>query len=137
MRTRNHLGRRIGVAVSVLWFVGFAWFLWPAPDDPLINDYSRACTGQLNSDRDELQSVQPDLQEAFRARSLANYNKCETRAKVLFIRQAARNKRYKGWVVSFDLFTIIVAWGTTWSVMVMIKWAKRTFLNKDPRRSNV
>jgi hypothetical protein len=131
--------RQIGKVASTLWFVGFAWFLWPTTDETdLDNDYLRACTRQVDSDNDKLQFFPKELRESAQARNLANYEKCKSRARVLFSHQVARDEKYKKWLLSFDFLTIVFAWFLVWFIGGLIaigRWTRRKFANMDDQAS--
>jgi hypothetical protein len=118
MQTNTIEWRRIGIGVSIVWFIGFAWFLWPTKDEQDY-DFLAICNSRLTSDNKKLPFFEKEERDKWQARNLAKYEECRSHAKVLFERQLAIDKKGVLWVC---FVTVVFGWLFAWCMIGFVWW---------------
>jgi hypothetical protein len=131
MTNRARGWRRIGIVVSVVWFIAFAAYVWS--DSNLRNGdfYSsqlRMCYTILDVANESLQYARtPEERDKRSSENRAKYEKCNADAKALFFSEA--DQLYKGIpiILGVDLATIAIGWALVWFVVFVVRWIRRGF----------
>jgi hypothetical protein len=100
---------RIGIVLSVIWFVAFGAYIWS--DSVRHNaDFYKASLG-----------VCFDIQDAAKSKI------CRDEAQKLFYREA--DELYAGIpiIATIDLATVILGWLVVWICISVIRWVRRGF----------
>ena len=133
---KNIRWRRIGVAVSILWFIGFAWFLWPTREGDSDRDYyMKRCNDTLRKQSEYLQEMDKgEPRNKMQDRYLAEHAKCQASANTTYYRQIAMDKKDARWLLSFDYLSVVFGWLLVWCMIHLVRsmiglgrWVKRTF----------
>ncbi len=130
--------QRIGVLLSVIWFVGFAWFLWTGSKGHALDFYGgqlRMCGAILDADNSALQYIQDlDKRNARQDENWTNYEKCKENAEQFYHRNAGDYASWNQWglglflLFTVDLVIVAVAWLFAWLGVGVIRWIRRGFL---------
>jgi hypothetical protein len=122
MANRVRGWRRIGIVVSVVWFIGFGGYVWSDSTRRNGDFYSSQlgmCKLILDTDN-ESRLRTPD-------ENWAKYEKCRADAEKLFFFEA--DQLYKGIpiILGVDLATIAIGWALVWFVVFVVRWIRRGF----------
>jgi len=123
--------RRIGLILSVIWFLGFGLFLWQRTVEDIVQPYSdtlKTCGEILDIDNEALQYLRT-VEEIDRRQSanFAKYKKCQTDAEVTWNNTLPSNWLTLAVVVGVDLVTIALGWLVVWIGIVIVRWVQRGF----------
>jgi hypothetical protein len=128
--------RRIGMSVSIVWFIGFAWFLWPREDEgEFYNEQLRLCRTIWHVDSGQSEAIDKDQERNKRqAHNWSEYLKCESHVATLADRQTASEKREKRFVLGMDYLIVVFGWLVVWGVITLVwsvtgigRWIRRRF----------
>ena len=123
--------RRIGIILSVIWFLGFGLFLWQRTVEDIVQPYSdtlKACGEILDIDNEALRYLRT-VEERDRRQSanFAKYKKCQTDTEVAWNNTLPRNWLTLAVVVGVDLVTIALGWLVVWIGVVIVRWVQVGF----------
>ena len=131
MRIKLNVWQRIGIVLSLIWFISFAeYFLHYGSQDAIryYREARRSCDSVIKSSNDVAVSLE---QKEDRVTQLA-----ENRAKYRKCRRDARNMRgqmlsdvYKGvpLLIAADFGIIVFGWLLGWFGIVITRWIRRRF----------
>jgi hypothetical protein len=128
--------RRIGIAVSIVWLIGFAWVLWPREDDEeFYNEQLRLCKTMWHVDSGQSEDIDKKQEHDKRqAHNWSEYVKCESHAAALARRETASVKREKRFVLGMDYVIVRFGWLVVWIVIGLVwcvtgigRWIGRRF----------
>src|SRR5665213_495776 len=123
--------RRIGIVISVLWFLGFGFFLWNMHIHDLTDPYDselHLCGSLLDIDNDGLQYVKPGSRDARQAVNWTKYEDCKKRAEVNFHKLADEQGTYAiPIVLAINAVSIALGWLLVWFIVVVVRWVRRGF----------
>jgi hypothetical protein len=110
--------RRIGVVLSVLWFVGFGWWLRVADFD-----YAKKVAGyEQCSLAYDLERNAPDFGNHIHE-TIEKFNDCNKQAGALF-----RSIATPWWaIIVMDAFSVGALWALAWIVFVVGRWVAAGF----------
>jgi hypothetical protein len=123
--------RRIGIVLSVIWFLGFGVFLWETSLNDLVRPYAyqlKQC-GYLIDSSALPDYLTPEMQDKLNKGNWDRYHECEDRAKIRFEEQLRNNPdslRLVG-VLGVDLITIGLGWMFVWGCVAVVRWIRRGF----------
>jgi hypothetical protein len=111
--------RRLGIVLSVIWFVGFFGWMWSHAADEATLVYrmsSSTCYHRYGS------STSQEL-------DMAKYDVCaaEASAKLRTDYNAVRNFSSAGIVIAVDLALILLGWLIVWGIVAVVRWVARGF----------
>jgi hypothetical protein len=126
--------RRIGIAVSIVWLIGFAWLLWPREDEgEFYNEQLRLCKTMWDVDNGQSEAIDKD-QEKRQAHNWSEYVKCKSRAATLADRETASEKKDKRFLLGMDYLTVVFGWLVVWIFIGLVScvtgiggWIRRRF----------
>src|SRR5437016_6346166 len=117
-RTRGW--RRIGIVLSVLWFIGFGGWIRISGVQHISDFYSwqlKMCYAILGTDNESLQYIKnPDDREKRQAENSAKHKRCEEQASAFFMQQADQNYNGIPILLGIDLATVALGWLVVWFV---------------------
>jgi hypothetical protein len=127
--------QRIGVILSVLWFIGFGVFMF----DEEISRHSASHVRQLGNcnkiaefERQWFLRRDDPAYATKDAEVQRKLDKCRDDADAFFMEQDPRSSL---WIILLiDLASIALAWLLVWTVVSLVRWVSRGFQN--PQRSN-
>jgi hypothetical protein len=124
---------RIGVVASVVWFLGFAGYIWHSNLDQLSEHYGSSlhlCSTMLDMADESLQQIQNlDARNTRQSANLATYEKCQNRARDAFfhLSDANTSKEAISVLLAIDLGTVVVGWLLVLSGVGVSRWVRRGF----------
>jgi hypothetical protein len=121
--------QRIGIVLSVIWFIGFAGYIWSQQvksDVELYGRYLDTCYTILNMDNEAYIANQEDRDKR-QAANWTKYEKCQSGAGAIFHERADNN--YKGIpiLLAVDFGTVLFGWLVVWSGIGITRWIKGGF----------
>jgi hypothetical protein len=123
--------RRIGIVVSVIWFIAFGGYVWSDSTRHNVDFYEfqlRMCNAIWEVANESLQSARtPEERDKRSSENRAKYEKCNADAKTLFFSQADQLYRSIPILLGVDLATIAVGWALVWFVVFIARWIRRGF----------
>jgi len=138
MQIKNIGWRRMGIAVSIIWFFGWACFyFWVSRNEGSYSDeYLKYCNSSLDKQTQTLQQIEitKESRAKIQARILAAREECQRQADALFERQVVIAKKDTRWVLSLDFFSVLFGWLLVWSMIGFVRgvlgigrWVKQRF----------
>jgi hypothetical protein len=124
--------RRIGIVLSVIWFLGFGGYTWTKEANRLqVSLLARTdlCYSILKSANDALPNIANQAQrEKIYTESLARHEECGDRA----LRLMATDRDNFLWsstplLLAFDAATVAFGWLVVWLVILVVRWVQRGF----------
>jgi len=131
MRIKLNGWQRIGIVMSVVWFFGFAGFVWIWDTRERGTFYGwqlKMCDAILSTKNESLQYLTKREDRDERAdENAAEYLSCRRSAERLFLGEM--NGRYGGIpiLLAVDFGIIIFAWLVAWFVVAITRWISRGF----------
>jgi hypothetical protein len=123
--------RRIGMVLSVIWFVGFGGFLWIGETSHNADSYGvklRNCAAILEFSNEPSQYILKQQDRAMIAiDSLTKYEICRSDAERFFLNEAEQLYRGIPILLGIDFATVIVGWALAWVVILVVRWINRGF----------
>lgn len=123
--------RRIGIVLSVIWFVGFGGFLWIASVNHNAGLYGlrlRMCDAILDADNEALQHITKQGDRALKAfDNSMTREKCGSDAEKVFLDRDEQLYRGIPILLGVDFATVIVGWLIVWVVISIFRWISRGF----------
>src|SRR5262245_56311852 len=115
MAIRLNGWQRIGVVLSVIWFVGFGWFMWTSTVRSELDFYGnqlRWCKILLDTDNDALQHIpSPQEREKRQAANWAKYENCQKEARSQFDQTMSTAKAsFVITLLAVDAASIVAGW---------------------------
>ena len=109
--------RRIGIVLSVIWFVGFFGYAWSSAMDNAMNSASTLSCYRLYDASD---APFPDKKK---------YEACIAPIEARFMEQNEFLHSPRGVMlfVGIDLATILVGWLIAWGIIAVVRWVARGF----------
>jgi hypothetical protein len=101
--------RRIGVILSVIWFVGFGLYAWTDSTTQSSNFYKAS------------------LSVCYGLSKPADGDRCKNEATALFKQEADKRWEQFPLFLAFDLATVAVGWLLVWAVVALVRWVGRGF----------
>jgi len=128
MRLRLNGWQRIGIVLSVIWFIGFAGYIWNSSVQNNLNFYSyqlESCYTLLNLENDSLQYKKEEDREKQRTVNWTKYENCQNKAKVNVDHQ--NETLYHGIPLLFtiDFGTVLFGWLVVWFGIGISRWKGR------------
>jgi hypothetical protein len=123
--------QRIGIVVSVIWFVGFAGYVWI--DSNRHSDDFHISQLKLCGDiwDTEMERAFQSKNDADKDRKLAaaheKHKQCKDDATALFFRSAEGNREAIPLLLAIDLGTVVAGWLIVWFLVSVAKWIRRGF----------
>jgi hypothetical protein len=122
--------RRIGIVLSVVWFLGFGVFLYIRALDDAVQPYVAAlhnCDLIRELALESMPGVITDLEKKNKwvDQILENENKCKKDAALRSSTPPA--SVLLGWVLVADLLTIGLGWLIVWGCVAVVRWIRRGF----------
>jgi hypothetical protein len=105
--------RRIGIVLSILWFVGFGFFIWSRTTSDAADFYGhqlRFCYAILDTDK-----------------NWPNYERCKDDAAKLFSFTFDQNVKGIPILIGVDLASVAIGWLLVWCVVAIVRWIRRGF----------
>jgi hypothetical protein len=125
--------RRIGIVLSIIWFVGFGFFLWRSTLEghlELLRNGLHTCGVIYEMQTDTTHSVTNDDERNRRyAANDAKWKQCQDGAEASYRRgvQDLRTGTFWGVLIAFDAGTLLIAWFVVWIVVLVVRWIGRGF----------
>lgn len=123
--------RRIGIALSVIWLLGFGFFLWSNEIGNINDNYSwqlKMCYAGENIRIDSMQYAKDEQERQKRWAENETKNKeCEAQA------SAFRKQKIHGLygvrpiLLAVDFGTVLVGWLIVWLTVSVVRWINRGF----------
>jgi hypothetical protein len=122
---------RIGIVLSVVWFVGFGAYIWVSEIGPRMHSYQfqlKTCVQILNMANDALQDVQnQNDRDKRQAANWARYEKCQGKATMFLNREIDNVYRTIPIFLAVDFGIILVFWLLAWFAAPIRHLIKRGF----------
>lgn len=133
--------RRIGVILSVVWFIGFAGYIWSWDRQETASFYAMQLSLCSAAHRMVAQSLEGrfsdpawgDKRDREEAANDARYEKCQAEARNFYSSQIGENAGWARWALGLallfgvDLLTIVFGWLIAWFFILMVRWVQRGF----------
>jgi hypothetical protein len=130
MRTLNGW-ERIGIVVSIIWFIGFGVFIWTDTVRRNVEFHGnslRMCKLILDTNNQSLQYIgKQDERNQRQSANWAKYEKCQKDADAFLDREMETAKSGIPLLLTIDVGTIVVGWFVVWMFVSIIRWVKRGF----------
>jgi hypothetical protein len=124
--------RRIGIVLSVIWFISFGGFLWVVEGNRIGEQYVYAltfCRTLLNMANESLQYIQkPDDRDARQSANLAKYDECRADAQSVHARESDRLVGGIPILLAIDAGTLAFGWLVVWLATLVVRWVRRGFV---------
>jgi hypothetical protein len=123
--------RRIGIVLSVVWFIGFGGYIWTSEATRLQTSllaHTDLCYSILKSANDALAHIPNQEQREKRyTENLAKHEECGDR--VLRLVAAERDNLWRSipLFLAFDAGTVVFGWLVVWLVTLVVRWVQRGF----------
>jgi hypothetical protein len=132
MSTNHAKGwRRIGIALSVIWFVGYGGYMWfwsTGHNADFYGSQLRMCYAILDVDNETLQYTRTDEERGKKAvENQAKFEKCRSDAEKLFLSAAGQMYRGIPILLGIDLMTVGIGWLLAWFAVLLVRWVRRGF----------
>ena len=117
--------QRIGIVLSIVWFIGFAAFIWSYSVGRTGDFYGHQldlCKAILDMNNEDVAASDPRW-----AINWANYEKCNDQARELFYSLSDENRRGIPLLLGVDLGIIAFGWLVVWLAVVVVRWIRRGF----------
>jgi len=119
--------QRIGIVLSVIWFIGFAGYAWSHAVQSVVEFYGRhldICYTILNMDTEAYIGNQEDRDKR-QAANWTKFKKCQSEGSAILNEMADNN--YKGIpiLLAVDFGTVLFGWLVVWSGMGITRWIKK------------
>lgn len=118
--------RRIGIVLSVIWFLSFGLFLWSTFVNDVVRPVGEArnvCGLILDGDNDNLQYLRSvEERNTKQAANFAKYEKCQADAQINWERTRPADRLLAAMVLGIDLVTIGIGWLLVWLVVLIVRW---------------
>jgi hypothetical protein len=123
--------RRIGIVISLVWFLGFGVWLWTATAEEQARPYKEGlkhCGRMLDIANDGLQylPVGP-ARDKQQSDNFADYLKCREDESVRWTSNRSEMKTQIAVVLGADIASIALAWLVVWLITVLVRWVARGF----------
>jgi hypothetical protein len=114
--------RRIGIVVSIIWFIVFGLYVWG--DSARQNgEFYQSQLGLCYSMEDDDIRMHGQLSPAGQERD----QKCRADAQKFFFSQIDKQRENIPILIGVDLATIAVGWALVWFVVFVVRWVRRGF----------
>jgi hypothetical protein len=123
--------RRVGVVVSVVWFVGFGGYLWHdsvTQSNDSFTRFLRICDAALDMETDALKNIQdPTKRDRKFDQNMKEERDCKAQATTSFER--ILDEQYSGIpiLLGIDLATVAMGWLLVLGVVGIVRWIRRGF----------
>jgi hypothetical protein len=124
--------RRIGIIVSVIWFLGFGVLLWNQFVEDTVAPYAldlKICSA-IEQHRDEFWQAKARNSEELSEKLQANqdeYEKCASKAKLQWESERPSDSVLAIAVLVIDSVTIALGWLIVWGSVALGRWVYRGF----------
>jgi hypothetical protein len=123
--------QRIGIVVSIIWFIGFGAFIW---NDQLRQDSesqandAEVCRLILNANNESLPYIENQGERHKKeSANWAEYEMCEKSSRVFFARQREVATSGIPLFLAIDLGTVLFGWLVVWMFVRITRWVTRGF----------
>jgi hypothetical protein len=117
--------QRIGIVLSIVWFIGFAAFVWVSERQRIGDFYERQlglCKAILDMDNENVAANDPRWTVNW-----ADYDKCNDHARELFYSSHEDTRKRVPMLLAVDLGMIALGWLAVWLAVVVVRWIRRGF----------
>jgi hypothetical protein len=133
--------RRIGIVLSIVWFVGFAGFIWIWSNRERGDFYSYQlgmCYRLLEVNNEALQYLTPDAAEKRRAENWVKHESCKSEASDFLRRRADEENSSAaiGILLAVDAATVALGWLLVWFFVSIVQWIRRGFQSAKTRAAS-
>jgi hypothetical protein len=123
--------RRIGVVLSVIWFIGFGDYIWVS-EVGRIGEFYRwqleTCGKILSNANDGLQYIaKQEEREKRQSENRAKYKECQDSASSFHGSSNADLRKGIPLLLAVDLGTVAFGWLVVWLVTLVVRWVQRGF----------
>ncbi len=131
MRIKLNGWQRIGIVLSLIWFVIFGGYVWQESAKHSGDFYKSSlltCGEILDTKQESLRYIekQEDRNEK-EAANVAEYEKCRGDAEKLFYREVDANYASIPIYLAIDFGIVVFGWLVAWLVVAISKWIRRGF----------
>ena len=129
--------QRIGVVLSIIWFVGFAWYVWSSDRQHKTDFYVgrlSVCSDINDMANESLSYIQDQQKRDEReAANGAKYEQCKKDAEEFYEEEVGGNAGWGQWafgmgiLIAVDLLIIAIAWLLAWLTIRVVRWVGRGF----------
>jgi hypothetical protein len=118
--------RRIGVVLSVIWFLGFGFFLWSSV---LLEKSWDSCDQTFRMAWHTLdEEIAPTAQEYMPKWNALFQRKNKCYADATWLSEISRSRSTElAWVIVANLITIGLGWLIVWGCVAVVSWMRRGF----------
>jgi hypothetical protein len=133
--------QRIGVILSVIWFIGFAGYIWHADRKEKAAFYVsqlNVCSEIWETENESLKYIQdPKERDKREAANRAKYDQCNDKAEKFYavqIGDGGWGQWALGWglLIGVDLLTIGIGGLLAWLTISVARWVRRGFHQASP-----
>jgi len=121
--------QRIGVIISIVWFLGWGAFLWIDAVNQNANLFKVQFGICMQVHDDAIGLLRP-AEKNYRERSEqieSDFKRCKDKAENLFIKQAANNRADIPILLAVDFGSVVIGWLIVWGMVGMARWVRRGF----------
>lgn len=129
MKARLGGWQRIGVVVSIAWFLGFGGFLWISAVNQASSFYEfqfGVCLQVHDGAAASLRPTDNDYREKYEQIE-SQYKRCKDKATNFFMKQADNNRAGIPILLAIDFGSVVVGWLIVWGMVGILRWVKRGF----------
>jgi len=127
---RRRRWRRLAIALSAIWFVGFAMFVWFdgfQSNTDFLHGQLGACLTVLDRAGQGLQDVAPIDRADRRSANWTKFKSCEASAEVLFNQMSEDQGKAVPLVLTVDFVTVLIGWLAVGLVVLIVRRIGRGF----------
>lgn len=123
--------KRIGLVVSVIWFIGFGGYLWVSGVGHMSDFHMsqlKMCGTIMDVANEALQYI-PKLEDRQKRQdeNWSKYEDCQKRAGELFSQSFEQQRKAIPILLAIDFGTILFGWFVAWGLTAIVKWIRRGF----------
>jgi hypothetical protein len=122
--------RRIGIVLSVIWFIVFGGYLWTSANTHISDFYKwrlNVCYDIWTTANESLPYAKPGEADVKYKDTSTKLEQCTKEASDFFMQQAKGNEDGIPLLIGVDLATVVVGWLIVWFVVVIVRWIGRGF----------
>jgi hypothetical protein len=123
--------QRIGIVVSIIWFIGFGAFIWTdtlRQDREFHGNSAEMCRLILNANNESLRYIEKQgARDKTESANWAKYEKCLKDAEAFLDREYEEAKSGIPLLLAVDVGTVLFGWLVVWMFVGVTRWVKRGF----------
>jgi hypothetical protein len=127
--------RRIGIVLSVFWFLGFGIFLWHQLVEDAVRPYTAAlqrCSLIEDNEMNGLQYItDPDKRDKRLYAILDNEHRCKEDAALQWKSTQPSDGLLAVVMLATNLVTIALGWLIVWGCVAVVRWIRRGLVSHD------